>query len=205
MTALVMTTVVLAANVLGAGMAYPQARKLVRTRRADGVSTVWVGISMAMNAWWVVYGLVAEVWALIPVSGVSFLLYATIAYFMLRTVGGSALRGIVLGLFGLGVLPVVFLLAGGWELAGTVIGLGYGIQLAPAVIGAYRSVDLGGVAAGTWVIALVEAVLWLLYGSYMADPALLAGGVSGTAMSVLILGRLAWTGHQPFRGAWVPA
>ena len=82
MTALVMASVVLAANVLGAGMAYPQARKLVRTRRADGVSTVWVGISMAMNAWWVVYGLVAQVWALIPVSAVSLALYETPVYFV---------------------------------------------------------------------------------------------------------------------------
>ena len=205
MTALVMASVVLAANVLGAGMAFPQARKLVRTRRADGVSTVWVGISMAMNAWWVVYGTASELWALIPVSGVSFVLYATIAGIMVRTVGRNAISGIVLGLCGLGLLPVPFLIVGGWEMAGTVIGLGYGIQLAPAVVGAFRSTDLSGVAAGTWVIALVEAALWLLYGTYVGDPALLAGGVSGVAMAGLILGRLAWTGHEPFRGAWVPA
>lgn len=205
MTALVMTSVVLAANVLGAGMAYPQARKLVRTRRTEGVSTVWIGISMAMNAWWVVYGLVAGVWALLPVSGVSFILYATIGWIMLRAVGRGVLGGIALGLLGLGLLPVPFLVAGGWVLAGGVIGLGYGIQLAPAVIGSYRRSDLSGVAAGTWVIALVEAVLWLLYGSYVGDPALLAGGVSGVAMAGLILGRLTWIWHQPTKGAWVAA
>ena len=205
MTALVMTSVVLAANVLGAGMAYPQARKLVRTRRTEGVSTVWIGISMAMNAWWVVYGLVAGVWALLPVSGVSFVLYAAIGWIMLRAVGRGVLGGIALGLLGLGLLPVPFLVAGGWVLAGGVIGLGYGIQLAPAVIGSYLRSDLSGVAAGTWVIALVEAVLWLLYGTYVGDPALLAGGASGVAMAGLILGRLTWIWHQPSEGAWVAA
>lgn len=205
MTVLMMGVVVLVANVLGAGMAYPQARKLIRTGRTDGVSTVWVGISMAMNAWWLVYGVVMEVWALVPVSSVSLLLYSTIGVVMLRSVGPSALRGIGLGIAGLGLLPVPFLLAGGWALAGGVIGLGYGVQLAPAVITAFRTSELGGVAAGTWVLALVEAALWLLYGSYVADSALLAGGGIGIGMASLILGRLAVTGHRPFRSAWVAA
>ena len=55
------------------------------------------------------------------------------------------------------------------------------------------------------MIALVEAALWLLYGGYVDDPALLAGGASGIGMAAMILARLAWTGHEPSRGAWVPA
>ena len=73
------------------------------------------------------------------------------------------------------------------------------------MVGSYLRSDLSGVAAGTWVIALVEAVLWLLYGTYVGDPALLAGGASGVAMAGLILGRLTWIWHQPSEGAWVAA
>jgi uncharacterized protein with PQ loop repeat len=49
--------VVIAANVLGAAMAVPQARKLLRTRRTDGVSVTWAAISVTVNAWWGVYGI----------------------------------------------------------------------------------------------------------------------------------------------------
>ena len=40
-----LTLVVIAANVLGAAMAVPQARKLLRTRRTDGVSVTWAAVS----------------------------------------------------------------------------------------------------------------------------------------------------------------
>jgi hypothetical protein len=50
------------------GWRFPQARRIARTRRVDGVSAVWIGVSLAINGWWLTYGLVAGVWALVPVS-----------------------------------------------------------------------------------------------------------------------------------------
>ena len=202
MSNVVMAAVVLSANVMGAGMAYPQAHRLVRTRRLQGLSSTWVGVSVSMNAWWLAYGLAVGVWALVPVSIVSLVLYGAIAHVLLSAGGRRMLPGFVLGALALGGLPAVALLAGGWQLAGVVIGLGYGVQLAPAVLAAHRTRDLVGVAPGTWWLALAEAALWLVYGAHVADPALLVGGSAGVVLATLILTRLAVTGHRPVRHAW---
>ncbi len=62
-----------------------------------------------------------------------------------------------------------------------------------------RTRELHGVAPSTWIMAWVEAVIWTVYGLFVVDAALLAGGISGAMMASLILGRLAITGHEPFR------
>ncbi len=87
------------------------------------------------------------------------------------------------GLFVLGLAPFPFLLAGGWRVAGLAIGLCYGMQLVPAVVAACRSRELDGLAPSTWIMAWIEAVIWLVYGLLVLDPALLAGGASGTIMA----------------------
>lgn len=197
---LMLNAIVVAATVLGSGMAFPQARKLVRTRRVEGVSAAWIGVSMALNAWWLAYAFAEQVWALVPVSATSLVLYTTIAVVFVRTAGLASAGGVGSGALVLGGVPAVALLAGGWSVAGLVIGLCYGLQLLPAVVESFRSADLTGISAGTWLIALAEAALWLVYGLAVGDPALIAGGVSGTAMAALILGRLASTGHLPAGG-----
>ncbi|MFT4867072.1 MAG: hypothetical protein ACI9CV_001631 [Ilumatobacter sp.] len=195
---LILNLVVVAASVLGSGMAFPQARRLMKTRSVEGVSPVWIGVSMAINAWWTAYAITTPLWALLPVSSVSFLLYASIAILYVKTVGVRSLGGMATGAFGLGMVPLPFLLAAGWELAGLAIGLCYGLQLAPAVVAAHRTRALDGVSAGTWNMSFVEALLWLVYGLAVADAALIAGGAAGIVMAGAILLRLALTGHQPF-------
>jgi hypothetical protein len=55
---LALDLLVVAATVLGSWMAFPQARRIARTRRVDGVSGTWIGVSLAINGWWLSYGLV---------------------------------------------------------------------------------------------------------------------------------------------------
>ena len=202
MPELLLTSLLVVANVLGGGMAFPQAVRLTRTRLADGVSPVWIGVSFVMNLWWLTYGLANELWGLVPVSLVAAVLYAVIAVVYLAVVGRAGLAGIAVGAIGLGSVPLPFLAVGGWPAAGLAVGLCYGMQLAPAVVGAFRSRDLAGIAAGTWVLALVESAIWLLYGLVVADIALLVGGGAGVVMAAAILGRLAVTGHLDVRPAW---
>ena len=194
----ILNSIVVAATVLGSSMALPQARRIARTRRVDGVSAAWVGVSLGINAWWLTYGLAAGVWALVPVSIVSVLLYAVMAGFYLVAAGRAALPGLALGLFGLGMIPLPFLLVGGWELAGVAVGLSYGVQLLPAVVAACRTAELTGVASATWIIAFVESGLWLVYGLGIGDVALVSAGVIGAVMASIIIGRLVATGHRPF-------
>ena len=191
---LILTLTVVAASVLGSGMALPQAMRLARTGKVDGVSAVWIGVSMAINAWWTAYAVATELWAILPVSTVSLALYFAMATVYLRSVGRSALGGMAVGLLGLGMAPLPAFLIGGWDMAGLAIGLSYGIQLAPAVFAAYRTRQLDGVAPTTWMLSFVEGLLWLAYGAMITDMALLAGGATGIAMSGAILLRLAAVG-----------
>jgi uncharacterized protein with PQ loop repeat len=198
---LALTAVAVTANLLGASMALPQARHLARTRRVEGVSAAWVGVSMALNGWWFAYGLVSEVWVLLPVSAISLALYATIAIVLLRSLGRRCLGGLAIGAFGLGASPLPALMLGGWIAAGIAIGLSYGIQLLPAVVAAYRTRLLDGIAPATWLLAFVEALLWMLYGIGTAEVALVVSGAIGAVLAGAILIRLAITGHRLLRVA----
>lgn len=199
MTAVFITIMIVIANVMGAGMAYPQASKLIRTGNTQGVSGVWAGVSITMNGWWLAYGLANGLWGLVPVSAVAAALYGVIIVAYLRSTGRSAVPGVAFGALLLGMAPAPFLALGGWTLAGLAIGLCYGMQLVPAVVATCRTRALDGVAPSTWLMAWVESAIWLIYGLFVVDAALLAGGLTGAAMSSIILARLAMTGHQPFR------
>jgi uncharacterized protein with PQ loop repeat len=194
---LVLTFLAVTASVLGSGMAFPQALRMFRTGTTEGVSSTWIGVSLAINAWWTAYALTVSLWALLPVSVVSFLLYAWIAAIYTRACGRAALPGMLVGGFVLGMAPLPALVFGGWEVAGVAIGLSYGLQLAPAVIASYRTDALDGVAPGTWIISFVEAALWVAYGFGVSDPALVAGGAAGVLMAGAIIARLAFTGFRP--------
>lgn len=195
---LVLNLIVVVATVLGSWMAFPQARRIARTRRVDGVSSAWIGVSLAINAWWLAYGLMVGVWALVPVSIVSLLLYGVMGWFFVRSVGRPAVPGLALGVFGLGMVPLPFLVVGGWGLAGMAVGLSYGVQLLPAVVASLRTSVLSGVSSATWIIAFGEAALWLVYGVGVGDIALILAGTVGMAFAAVILTRLAVTGHRPF-------
>ena len=199
MTAVFVTIMIIIANVMGAGMAYPQASKLIRTGNTRGVSGVWAGVSLTMNIWWLAYGLANGLWGLVPVSGVAAVLYVAIIVAYLRSAGRSAVGGVALGALVLGMVPAPFLLLGGWTVAGLAIGLCYGMQLVPAVVASCRTRELHGVAPSTWIMAWVEAAIRVVYGLIVVDAALLAGGLSGVVMASLIVGRLVATGHEPFR------
>jgi uncharacterized protein with PQ loop repeat len=194
----VLAAVVAAATVLGSWMAIPQAWRLARTRIIVGVSPVWIGVSLGINGWWLGYALAADVTALVPVSVISLVVYTTMAVVYLRTAGTASLWPLGFGVVILGMVPLPFLLVGGWPLAAVAVGLSYGVQLLPAVVATLRTRELAGVSAPTWLIALVESGLWLVYGVSVADVALLIAGVVGVVMSGVILARLAVTGHDPF-------
>lgn len=192
---LVLNILVVIATVLGSGMAFPQARRIVRTRRVDGVSATWIGVSVALNGWWLAYALSTSLWALVAVAFASVVVYSVMAVAYLASVGRAGVPGLAFGALGLGMIPLPFLVVGGWATAGVVVGLSYGIQLTPAVVAACRTRALAGVSAATWSIAWFESAIWLAYGWTIADMALLLAGIVGVVMSTVIIARLAVTGH----------
>jgi len=188
-----LTLVVIAANVLGAAMAVPQARKLLRTRCTDGVSVTWAAISATVNAWWGIYGVGIDDYSIVPVSVVSVASYVVITIGVVRF-SPTALRAMALPATGavivVSTVPLIALLIDGWFAAGIVLGALYGVQLSPAVFAVYRTIDVSGVALATWVIAFVEATLWGVYGFAIADAGLVTLATTGLAMSTLVLVRL---------------
>lgn len=190
LTSLFITALVVVANVLGAGMIVPQFLQLLRTRSISGFSPTWAGVGVAMNLWWLAYGLQAELWGVLPVSGLSLVLYLAMAWVYMRIAGIGRLRDLATGGLAIAALPVGALVVGSWDAAGVAIGLCYAIQFAPAAYTAVRSSDVSGVSRPTWVMALVEALIWIVYGATILDPALLVGGAGGTIMATIILLRL---------------
>lgn len=188
-----LTAVVVAANVLGGAMALPQAAKLIRSRRVEGVSAAWAGISVAVNGWWAVYGLGIGDVSIVPVSVVSVMAYLAIAVALVRYGDASALRTIGL-MTGCGaavsLVPMLALALDGWATAGVVLGALYGVQLSPAVVAVYRAPDVSGVSTATWGIAFAEAALWGVYGFARLDAGILALAAAGLVMSALVLARL---------------
>ena len=192
---MILTTVAIAANVIGAMMAAPQFVRLYRSRVTDGVSAEWVAVSIALNGWWSLYAVASGLWLVLPVSVISFVLYLGIAALFVRSPQQAWRLGATV--LGVAIVPVPVLAVAGWSAAGVVVGLGYGVQLMPALLTALRSRDLAGVAPGTWWIAVAEALLWLVYGWGVGDVALVVAGVVGSLVAAAILLRLQLTGHHP--------
>ncbi len=196
MRSLVMPVLLIVANVLGTGMIVPQSLRLKRHRDTEGVSSAWVGVGVAMNIWWLAYGLEEHLWGLIPVSAIALGLYSFMAVQLVGTLGRTVARPFLFGALGLGSVPLPFLVFGNWRAAGVAIGLCYGIQFAPAALASLRSDRLSGISPTTWTMAWAEAVIWLVYGLTIGDWALVVGGTGGTAMATVILFRLAATGQR---------
>lgn len=192
----VLPILVALATVMGAGMIVPQVLRLRRTRVAHGLSGTWVGLSLAMNAWWIAYATAQGLWGLLPVSTGALALYSVIAVQYTRLVGWGGARRMAVGLLGAGVVPAVALVLGGWAATGLAIGLAYAVQFTPAVVAAVRSADLAGISPATWVMAWIEAVIWCTYGAAMGDAALTIGGGGGALMASVILVRL-WSTSRP--------
>ena len=188
-----LTFVVIAANVLGAAMAIPQVRRLLRTRRTDGVSVAWAAVSAAVNGWWGAYGVATGDHSIVPVSVVSVVSYVTIALGVVRfspVTPRSLVAPVAGAVLIVSTVPVIALVIDGWATAGITLGALYGVQLSPAVVAVYRVVDVSGVAPATWTIAFAEAALWGVYGFATTDIGLLTLAATGVIASSLVLMRL---------------
>ena len=194
---IVLPVLLLVANVMGAGMNVPQILRLRRRRTVDGVSGVWVGVGIAMNIWWAAYAIEGGLWGMLPVSAAGVCLYSVMAWQYVQIVGGPSLRPLAVGMAGLGMIPMPFLLLDGWRGAGLAIGLSSGLQAAPAAMAAIRAVQAAGISPATWAMAWIEAVIWFIYGIATSDLALLLGGGGGTVMASIVLGRLMKTDLSP--------
>ncbi|MEZ5341097.1 MAG: hypothetical protein R2706_06515 [Acidimicrobiales bacterium] len=94
---MIVTGLLVVANVLGAGMILPQVARLHRTRSVDGLSGPWVGVGMAMNLWWAGYAIQGGVWGMLPVSVAGFLVYTVLAGLLAQIAGRGVVRAVAVG------------------------------------------------------------------------------------------------------------
>ena len=79
--------------------------------------------------------------------------------------------------------------AGGWAALGALLGVAYGIQVAPCIWSAFRVREPTGIALHTWTLSLVEAALWGAYGLTHSDVPIVLYATIGTMSSAAILAR----------------
>ncbi len=202
MSVSVMWLLLVVANICGAGMIVPQVVRLRRTGDAAGVSAAWTGVGLGLNLWWAAYAVAEQLWGLLPVSVVALFLYAAMAWELRLLEGGrlltpsggaTAIGGTGLGVLSTTVPPALALLIGGWTGVGLTLGVAYAVQFLPALASVVGSVVRTGVSSLTWIMALTEASIWMLYGWSLADPALVIGGMGGGLAAGAILMVLART------------
>ena len=187
---LLLSSVVVVANVLGVAMIWPQVARLHRDRTTSGVSPTWVGVGIALNWWWLAYAAAQQLVGLVPVSVGGTVLYLTMAVQLHRLTGGATTSRLVMSTIGVSSVPLAGLVAGGWAGAGLAVGMAYGAQFSPAAVAAVRSADTSGISPATWWMAMIEAMIWLTYGVASRDLPLIVGGAGGTLMAFTIVVRL---------------
>lgn len=184
----------IAATILAVASLVPQIRKLRRLGSAEGVSPTWAALGAATNVAWFAYLFHEALWASVPAPFLMTGFYAATFYYVHRA--GKAFGRSALASAAWGAALFVSLVVGGWTFLGLVLGGSYVVQVAPSVWAAYRTRRPSSVAPATWIIILVEAALWGLYGWYHSDVAFLLFSGTAAAASLLILGRYAATRHR---------
>ncbi len=163
----------------------PQIIKLVRSGDSDGVSTTWPALGFVINVGWFIYLIAQELWASVFAPFATFVAYAVTMWAVGRTgrdLSTSYLRGAVAA-----ALLTATAILGGWEILGVVLGLAYGVVLAPSIWTAYRTSIPSGISPLTWWIGLVEALLWGYYGWFHSDRGIITFMVVGVIGSGVML------------------
>lgn len=178
---------VIAATVLAITSLIPQARRLIRTRDTAGVSITWTAIGCVTNAGWFVYVSTEGLWASAPATVMSSVFYAWL-FALLSRLGTPWQVAAKLGA-AWAVTLVVMTAFTSLAVLGTVLGLAYSIQVGPSVWTAYRTWAPTGVAPSTWVLTLVQVILWGVYGIAHEDVPIMIYGVTGLLAAMLMLAR----------------
>ena len=161
----------------------PQIVRLARTRSAAGVSgpTAWLGL--IINLAWMTYGISRSLVVVTIVSAPYVVGYAAIVALLVRSGNRRGPRTAIGAAVGL-VAVTAF---GGWTALGVVLALTVGAQFLPQVVEAWRAHDLTALAPGTYLVCLLDGLVWGGYGLAVADGPLVLYGIVMVTVAVLVL------------------
>lgn len=175
--------VTIVAAALALSQPIPQIVRLVRSRSVAGVSaaTTWLGVTI--NATWIAYGAARDLLPIVVVSVIYLAGWLAIAALL---VAGGNRRGVPTALAAAVAFAGVGAVAG-WAAVGTVLGLVVAVQFIPQIRAAWTTIDLAGLAPGTYVVCLADGIIWGGFGVAVADAPLVLYGVLMAAAAIAVL------------------
>jgi hypothetical protein len=177
----------LAATVVSVAAAVPQLHRIIRRRERLGVSVTSAALGVGTELTWVAYASTSGLWSALPEAAAMATVDA--ALLIAQTRQGAAARSAMIA----GAMWTLTLVAvgavGGMGALAAVLGVGYLVQVAPAVWTAWTTTTPSGVPAATWTMVGFEGLLWGAYGTHHADPATTGFAVVAVAAATAMLVR----------------
>ena len=167
----------LCAVVLAVALSVPQVVKLLRTGHAAGVSVAATANSTISFGAWTVYAAVVQDGWLFASSLVGLPGQALAVCIAWRC--GAERRQLWLPVTWLALLGAVTAsdVVLGTGLAAVVVGASVLWYVTPALVQAWRSPDVSGIAAGSWWVLVAEGAIFLAYGAVTGEPAMTVYGI----------------------------
>ncbi len=169
---------------LGVMRAMPQLVRLLRARRAYGVSVDTTATSMIVSFGWATYGLLTDQHAISFASGASAVIFALITLFALRF--GRQLTEFKIAPVWLAVLLLLGNIGGASGLS-VVLPVSVLAANIPQVWVAYRERDLADLSLSMWLLSTAEGLLWGGYGLVQQDISVLVNNTFQVTTSAIIV------------------
>ena len=178
----------------------PQLRRMRRSSDGDGVSPAAAGVGLVSTLAWATYGFGTGTLPVVVPSLVGAAQYAILLALLRasgsRTATGMAaatawslcLAGATAASTALGHKP--------WPGLGAALTVAVVVQYIPAVLEAFRSESVSGVAAATWLLVCANGVIWTAYGFLITDAVVTAYGLALVAAACAVLTALRLPVHR---------
>ena len=187
MTEFLANAALVTATVLAGTSLIPQIVKLVRSRDPAGVSATWPSIGVVSNGAWSTYLIHEGLWPA-SISTLLMVAFFSVVLWALHR-AGSPIRASIWRGVGWATTLVVVTVFAGWFVLGTVLGFSQFLQVAPALLTAYRTDRPTGIAPATWAIAGTEGTLWGYYGWFHGDIPIMIFAATFVTTAILMLAR----------------
>ena len=188
---LVPTLMGLCAVLLAVALSVPQLVKIARTRAVAGVSVAATANSTISFGAWTVYALAVDDAWLLASSAIG--LPGQLVTTWLAWRNGAERAQLWLPVAWVATLVVATLADALLDcgLVPTVVGASVLWYVVPALIQAWRSADVSGIAAGSWWVLVAEGAIFLAYGLLVGVGAMVVYGVLCLTGSAGVLARCA--------------
>jgi uncharacterized protein with PQ loop repeat len=174
-------------TLVGLVRAVPQLIRLLRSKKARGVSVDTAGISSVVSFGWATYGFLTNQPYVSLATGSSGLFFALIALVSLRF--GRSIGEIKITPIWFTVLLFSGLLWGSTGL-GIVLSISVLASNIPQLLVAYKEGNLSDLSLSTWLLSVTDGLVWGIYALLQYDTSIMAYGFFQLLTSGLIVARI---------------